>query len=1333
MSDINVIVSNFPIQVDVTPTPINVGVAIPGVAGPPGPQGGNGGGGGSTNIVGLISTGDADLRYYSSLNPSGYITGFNSGLYYLVSNPNNFARSGDLANTGTALQNQINNIINGTGDFYLKSNPNNFISTGAADLRYLVSGASGNFYLVSNPNNYIKSGEVVGIYYPITNPAQYIKSGEVVNIYVLKTDTGNFINSSNLVGLISTGSADSRYLASGASGQFYLKSNPNNFSSSGNVEASGTNLQNQIFTERNKNTVTGFQVTGSVGITGYFNIVGIYGTNVILSGSNIIGISGGGGGGSSQPTNIVGLISTGDADLRYLASGASGQFYRVTNPNNFISSGNVDTKLIGLITTGQGDLRYLLSGASGNFYLTSNPNQFIKSGDVLIISGSLQQNLERSGNYLFGLISASSAGVSSINSASGVITINGAGNVSIITAGQTITVSGNTGEYINFYKTNNPNQFIKSGDVNNLLVNVVYKTGEQFITGYKNFEDKFSQGINNLSSGEHGFSQGDSTLALGYASHSEGYVTIASGDYSHAEGYNNIAGGLASHVAGLENIALGDYQVVFGQYNATDTGAMFVIGGGNSINNRRNILLVNTGGLVIDGTGNILELYQNGVRVATLNGLNGLISTGSADLRYLASGASGQFYLRTNPNNFATSGNLESTGTSLQNQINTERNKNTVTGVSISGGLGLTGAFNINAGSNISLIRQGLNTLQVNATIPPGFPTSGQLSNTGTSLLNTISLYVDRFSNQTITGDKTFVNTIVTNYLLGIGSSSTIDLSVGGLVTNDAVYSIDWNSFLLTNAGELVTLDWNSRGLSGNWTKDGNYILTSLDSGNLINYINSRKTITGVSITGGLGITGEFNISAGSNITLTQLGNNTLSISSAGGGSSISNAITGLGTNNYIPKFTDNSGLINSNVYQSGNLVGINTTNMTADLDLRGNILISGGSYYLRSTNPNSLASISVNGVGDLLLNAQSNGGNIAYVYLYPAANNMALGNPVGNKWAGYFNDIRSTGNIYVSGQIYKEGNPYLTGVLAGTNVTVENNNNGTFTINSTAGGTNNYYINSGSGIFIYRSGIQSGVETAFINFPTILDARPIVIATLHNDNFNDLISVQISGANPTGFHALFSEFLPRTGYYLDIQACSSNPSGMTPTVIVNNVVGSSSTTSYINFQVQSVKLPTSSSAAAARIDAGNINWEVLFAPTGTLPQSGIWQFTCPADYSNSVTPKLYLNLSMKDRQTGICTLSMRASVYSVPPFGQSNVNNAMFDTANTGNLTLSNNLSGNYPLQMIIPLTNNSGMNTGSTVLIRLDRNITTFGAGVTGASGDCALLGMMMEYTKV
>jgi hypothetical protein len=60
--------------------------------------------------------------------------------------------------------------------------------------------------------------------------------------------------------------------------------------------------------------------------------------------------------------------------------------------------------------------------------------------------------------------------------------------------------------------------------------------------------------------------------------------------------------------------------------------------------------------------------------------LNGLISTGNSDNRYLFTGFSGQIYKTNNPLNFTNSGNLETTGTNLRNQL-----------ISLSGQLDFTG------------------------------------------------------------------------------------------------------------------------------------------------------------------------------------------------------------------------------------------------------------------------------------------------------------------------------------------------------------------------------------------------------------------------------------------------------------------------------------------------------------------------------------------------------------------------------------------------------------------------------------------------------------------
>jgi hypothetical protein len=66
-----------------------------------------------------------------------------------------------------------------------------------------------------------------------------------------------------------------------------------------------------------------------------------------------------------------------------------------------------------------------------------------------------QTRLDATGAFLLSQISASSAGVGSLNGLSGIVSISGLGNVSVSLNGQNIRVSGDTGAYANFATTSN--------------------------------------------------------------------------------------------------------------------------------------------------------------------------------------------------------------------------------------------------------------------------------------------------------------------------------------------------------------------------------------------------------------------------------------------------------------------------------------------------------------------------------------------------------------------------------------------------------------------------------------------------------------------------------------------------------------------------------------------------------------------------------------------------------------------------------------------------------------------------------------------------------------
>lgn len=101
-------------------------------------------------------------------------------------------------------------------------------------------------------------------------------------------------------------------------------------------------------------------------------------------------------------------------------------YYPRSNPSGYISTGSADSRYYGL------------NNASGFLNTLSG----LSIGLVQNMSGDLSSRLGATGSTLFNLISASSAGVGSLNGQSGALSLTGAGSVSVLVNGQTITVSG---------------------------------------------------------------------------------------------------------------------------------------------------------------------------------------------------------------------------------------------------------------------------------------------------------------------------------------------------------------------------------------------------------------------------------------------------------------------------------------------------------------------------------------------------------------------------------------------------------------------------------------------------------------------------------------------------------------------------------------------------------------------------------------------------------------------------------------------------------------------------------------------------------------------------
>ena len=96
--------------------------------------------------------------------------------------------------------------------------------------------------------------------------------------------------------------------------------------------------------------------------------------------------------------------------------------------------------------------------------------------------------------------------------------------------------------------------------------------------------------------------------------------------------------------------------------------------------------------------------------------------------------------------------------------------------------------------------------------------------------------------------------------------------------------------------------------------------------------INSAKIPTGQVVKSLNGLKDSITLVAGSNITITPSGND-LTISSSGGGTG---AISGSGTANYIPKFSNTTTLTNSTLFETSSKVGIGTTNPQSSLSVGG-------------------------------------------------------------------------------------------------------------------------------------------------------------------------------------------------------------------------------------------------------------------------------------------------------------------------------------------------------------------------------------------------------------
>jgi len=396
------------------------------------------------NLSGYLTTGQADSRYYGIDNPSGFITGFDSGLFLLKSETGGFQVTGNYVNSG-----DLNN-------YYPVNNPSGFITginTGNfASVQNLFLTGKLNYDISTGISGYLES--------LILNSSAGVSSINSKTGTLNLTGAGNasvtvngqlILISGNVNGLISTGDADNRY---------YSNSNPSGYL---------TNL-------------SGLSVAFVTGISGSLK------SDLDLKLDSSL---------TGQFADKVALELTGQSLGARIDSinNATGQFYLVSNPSGFItgiSTGNFVTRsetggfqpsgdyaLNGnLFQTGSFLDQKINSLSGNNYYLSSNPSGFItgiNTGDFasiqnLFLTGRLNYEISTGiSGYLASLIVGSAAGVSSINLQTGALNFTGAGNTIVSANGQLITVSGDVNGLIStgdadlrYYSNSNPSGYLNS-------------------------------------------------------------------------------------------------------------------------------------------------------------------------------------------------------------------------------------------------------------------------------------------------------------------------------------------------------------------------------------------------------------------------------------------------------------------------------------------------------------------------------------------------------------------------------------------------------------------------------------------------------------------------------------------------------------------------------------------------------------------------------------------------------------------------------------------------------------------------------------------------------
>jgi hypothetical protein len=437
----------------------------------------------------------------------------------------------------------------------------------------------------------------------------------------------------------------------------------------------------------------------------------------------------------------------------------------------------------------------------------------------------------------------------------------------------------NTGEqFVSGFKkfdtrpTVNGTGVLLSGEAASLPVTIVYTTGNQTISGNKTFNNTLSVGTISGLSGSTSIEVKGLNNAYNFAgTDNGGAVTIRGGSGINYGGDVNLYAGKAGNLDYKGSINLIGSDIVINQHN-TSAG--------------RNVTIWKNGAVFGTTTVNV-SIGQDSVNVTNNFNISGvavlpasyatsvnLASTGSTLTNNITS-LSGLFtgYTGNLDSTFASDTQLANTGSTLDLKINS-----------------LSGSLN---SSGINLINS-INSL------------SGSLNSSGTNLNNIINslsgVAVLTYGNQNITGNKTFINNLEVQ---GTGIFNALDLSnisefnFSGTNINLISGNVNISGQIYISGNPVLTgVNLSSYATTANLTSTGSTLATNLAStgSTLVSSINSLSGLF-------TGFTGALDATFASDIQLANTGS-TLIINLATTGSSLDTKINNL-SGITVLKFSD--------------------------------------------------------------------------------------------------------------------------------------------------------------------------------------------------------------------------------------------------------------------------------------------------------------------------------------------------------------------------------------------------------------------------------------------